>query len=587
MEPNRPDELFLIPFGFPCERTKMTSASNVRRKGAAPRATATEPAIEITVIQPAMAAKLLETRPEHLRINDAAVEDYAVAMRQGRWKVNGKSILLDPDGRPFSGIQRLAACVRADTPFVTFLVRDVDPTMVATTLDQHRRRSYRDVLRARGEVHEAALEGALIWLMRYKDGDMTKRAVPCPWTRLDRLLAKNPDLREIVAASVTRRKCLLNEAIRTPLAYMGSRKHPGAARKLLDQLTDPDAYDVGEPGVVFAGILEHERRREDRVPRFAKFAYAIQALNDLVRGTKSRTYNWTEFKRNSDKPEPFPIVLGYKPDDVEEQRSSAIRAAPDALELLKQSQSGRDIKYRIEVISPAAAEKYLLQNRNNRKTVDTHVDSLARDIAAGVFVLNYDAIAFGKDGRLLDGQHRLKACVRANSPIESLVLEGLDESAYDTYDIQAKKGVSVRDLVDGRAVDQAQVKAAAVLVWKDAHKNLPFGSKPTPAEIREIILANPKLVELRGFGDANRKLGPPAVLTFLAFKYTREAPRIAARFLRQLEHPEEIEAGSPVLALRARLIKLRENRDRPVDRYTVMAIIDRAWVRFRAHRRGE
>ncbi|HUA56858.1 MAG TPA: hypothetical protein VMB81_32040, partial [Candidatus Sulfotelmatobacter sp.] len=479
--------------------------------------------------------------------------------------------------------QRLAACVKADTAFVTFVVENCDPSVIST-IDQHRRRSYRDVLRARGEVHEAALEGALIWLMRYKDGTMAKRAVNIPWTRLDRLLAKADGLREVVAHTVAHPATLLNEAIRTPLAYMGGHKHKAAVDTLLAQLAKPDDFEPGDPGVVLAGILERERDREDRITRPVKFALAVMAYNDIVRHRKSRTYDWTDRPRRGKPAMEFPEVLGFKPEDVEEMRAPPVRAGTDALSEL--ARSGHTLRWRVETITPSRAHEYLKANTGNRKIVATHVDALVRDIQAGVYQLNFDAIAFAENGRLLDGQHRLSACEKSGCNIESLVLEGLSEDTYDTFDVHAKHGVDIRDLMNGRAVDMAQVKAAAVLHWKATHPDLPFGSKPTSHEVRAIIEANPKLVELRTFGDANRNLGPPAVLNYLAFKYTEEAPRLAAIFLHQLQHPEEIERGSPVLPLRGRLIRLRENKERPTDRYTIMGVIEKGWKRFRAYRKN-
>lgn len=77
-------------------------------------------------------------------------------------------------------------------------------------------------------------------------------------------------------------------------------------------------------------------------------------------------------------------------------------------------------------ITPAYAAALLKLNVSNRSISTPLVDALARDMVAGRFKLTHQGILLSSEGYLLDGQHRLSACVRSGVAIRQLVttLEG-------------------------------------------------------------------------------------------------------------------------------------------------------------------
>lgn len=88
----------------------------------------------------------------------------------------------------------------------------------------------------------------------------------------------------------------------------------------------------------------------------------------------------------------------------------------------------------VETITPQMAQVYLTHNTDNRKLRDYTVRFYARQMKQGYWMLNGDAIRFSKDGRLIDGQHRLKACIEADVPFTTLVVRGLDGESQITMD---------------------------------------------------------------------------------------------------------------------------------------------------------
>lgn len=86
------------------------------------------------------------------------------------------------------------------------------------------------------------------------------------------------------------------------------------------------------------------------------------------------------------------------------------------------------------LVTPEIAKAWLDQNVSNRKIVKNHVDKLTRDMVSGEFEFTGDPIRFDWNKRLIDGQHRLLACVAADRPFESLVIYNLPPETQKKMD---------------------------------------------------------------------------------------------------------------------------------------------------------
>lgn len=85
-------------------------------------------------------------------------------------------------------------------------------------------------------------------------------------------------------------------------------------------------------------------------------------------------------------------------------------------------------------VTPEMAADWLTRNTTNRRLVKGHVESLEAVLARGEWMLNGETIKFSKEGRLLDGQHRLHACHNSGIGFWTYVAYGVDSDAFDTID---------------------------------------------------------------------------------------------------------------------------------------------------------
>ena len=87
-----------------------------------------------------------------------------------------------------------------------------------------------------------------------------------------------------------------------------------------------------------------------------------------------------------------------------------------------------------EIITPEIARVYLTRNIVNRRITESRVNSYAEEMKKGLWQVNGDAIRFSKSGNLIDGQHRLKACILADVQFQTLVIRGLNDDSFVTID---------------------------------------------------------------------------------------------------------------------------------------------------------
>lgn len=105
-----------------------------------------------------------------------------------------------------------------------------------------------------------------------------------------------------------------------------------------------------------------------------------------------------------------------------------------------------NVRISIETITPEIAEKMLLTNIGNR---DPKREAIKKAILSGEWTLNGATIVFDENGNLTDGQNRLRACVAANVPIDTLVVRGIPRAAQITMDMGVKRSLNDYVKMDG------------------------------------------------------------------------------------------------------------------------------------------
>lgn len=233
----------------------------------------------------------------------------------------------------------------------------------------------------------------------------------------------------------------------------------------------------------------------------------------------------------------------------------------------------------IEKITPAQAEAILNGNEGNRPVRDTRVEELTRSISEGRWRLTNDAIAMTgasheRPGRLLNGQHRLFACIEAKKPIEVLVLYGAEEDAYAVMDTGAKRSAS--DLLPQPHQTIRRAVTHAVFCYaRGAISCTGYGLKPGNDEIVSAYQAHPeigRMVEQR-VGEVKKIVRAPSGVLAGFVIAMEDNPHLAQQFIDRVLSGDGLSKDSPELTLRNRLIaeSTRSNR-LPASTYAAMVV---------------
>ena len=96
-----------------------------------------------------------------------------------------------------------------------------------------------------------------------------------------------------------------------------------------------------------------------------------------------------------------------------------------------------------ENISPDIAKTILQNNAGNRNISNTKVLEYYNQMREGKYKEGTaEPLKISNKGRLLDGQHRLTALIKANMSMEFLVARDLDEAIFDVLDTGKSRGAS-------------------------------------------------------------------------------------------------------------------------------------------------
>lgn len=237
-------------------------------------------------------------------------------------------------------------------------------------------------------------------------------------------------------------------------------------------------------------------------------------------------------------------------------------------------------------ITPAMAETWLGRNTRNRHIRPVTVQIYARDMAEGSWQYTGESIKFDTEGRLLDGQHRLRAIIEANVPVDMEVIEDLNPDAQDVLDTGLKR--TFADMLRMSEVPYATTVAAAARIGLAVERGVIHGHKfsPTHTEVLEWVEQHPAIIRSSEIGRSNLSRHAcirPAILAYCHFEMAKIDEDAAGLFWEGVAEKVGLEAGDARLALALRLADIQRNRSR-LATAQFLSMIFRSWNHWREGR---
>lgn len=102
------------------------------------------------------------------------------------------------------------------------------------------------------------------------------------------------------------------------------------------------------------------------------------------------------------------------------------------------------MEFSIETIAPDMAQKYLDSSPYNRVSFSSKriAETYAEAMKRGEWRLNGECLVFDKEGRLMDGHHRLLAVTIAGIPVQFSVCRGVSRDDFTTYNCGLRTNLS-------------------------------------------------------------------------------------------------------------------------------------------------
>jgi hypothetical protein len=255
-------------------------------------------------------------------------------------------------------------------------------------------------------------------------------------------------------------------------------------------------------------------------------------------------------------------------------------------ELNRSKRKEHSIDMEITTISPQVAQAYLDKNNHNRKKYRSVVSSYARDMKEGRWVLTGEPIQFDEDGHLINGQHRLSACVEADTPFTTVVCYGVAKPAQSVMD--SGKARTANDVLSLSGFHSGWLLGGAArhIIEYSKGGGLATGNfRWTNAEIMEATnrhKALPASANLIASFGAKKVAGFPAsTLAFLHYVGTHMLglPDRANAFVNVFVTGVPDYEGDPAHILRDRLLRERMSRAKISRRERIAGIVH-AWNKF-------
>lgn len=246
------------------------------------------------------------------------------------------------------------------------------------------------------------------------------------------------------------------------------------------------------------------------------------------------------------------------------------------------------------LITPEKAAKLLENNTINRKLNPTNLGFIRTAIENGTFLYNGESIIVAKTGELLNGQHRLQACVDSGISITVSLVEGIEKDAMSTIDTGKTRGGA--DVLHMNNVKNAATISSAIrlIIEKQgkARRLSASGSslKVSNAEILEFYNGHQKEIDALAVFASHAYRTGAKILTashIMAYIYllSYEDKKMPIMFMRELMTGASLTDTDIVQMLRTKLINNRISKNRIKDKHKVDLIVKIARVYFTGERR--
>ncbi len=233
----------------------------------------------------------------------------------------------------------------------------------------------------------------------------------------------------------------------------------------------------------------------------------------------------------------------------------------------------------VEKVTPEIAAQMLGTMSGNRPIRQRMVNRFSREMIAGKWLLNGESIKISREGRLIDGQHRLNAIIAAKTAVSLFVVRGVDPSAFLTLDTGVSRSYHDAATIAGR--DWLRESGSIARFWFRYERGINSAQgriPPSHQELDLVIEQHPGIPETARFIKTLKVVQNKCLAGVQGFVHAYASERydreMADSFMQDLNDGARLEKASPIYALRGRLVDYPERKPEQIH---VLALSIKAW----------
>ncbi len=238
----------------------------------------------------------------------------------------------------------------------------------------------------------------------------------------------------------------------------------------------------------------------------------------------------------------------------------------------------------IETITPERAVQLLENNPSNRRIRQTRVNLYAEAIRNGQWRITGETIKVG-NGKLIDGQHRLWACIEAGVPFDTYIVYGVEDDAMTYIDSGLPRSMS--DVIDLGGFDYTTHRAAVarlLIGWESGtmQNTNKWALTATRGAILDVVrdrhdeMGNAIRTAFNVHKYVGGQIGP--IAAFLV-KINEIDPAKATEFTERWVNGDMLAADDPIRALRRWVTSRTITKKRTTTTESLTAM-SKAWNAF-------
>ena len=236
------------------------------------------------------------------------------------------------------------------------------------------------------------------------------------------------------------------------------------------------------------------------------------------------------------------------------------------------------------VLTPDMARDMMRKNTHNRPIKRNHLAFLIREMVEGRWKMNGDPIRIGKDGSLIDGQHRLVAIIQTGISINTVLMTGMDLDVFETIDSGASRShgdtLAVAGQSNSRNLSAALIVVDELLAGKTDFKRT---KKISNAEILVLMEKHVAIKNSLHWARPTRNIVPYSVSVALHYLFSQTSPEKADSFFEKIRDGIGLKYDDPAYLLRQRLISNATTKGKITRRYMI-ALFIKAWNAYSSSR---